>query len=73
LNSLLSEYEDEGKWLKGLRLLYVEDEEGIREQLEQFLQRRVQRIVTATNGQEGLETFKQFKPDIVVTDLLMPA
>jgi len=29
-------------------------------------------IHTATNGQEGLDTFLQFQPDIVITDVVMP-
>ena len=72
MQTLLTEPKDEAEWLKGLRLLYVEDEEGIRSQLEQFLRRRVKEIITARDGQEGLDRFKEHRPDIVITDVLMP-
>jgi len=29
-------------------------------------------IKTASNGKEGLETFKHFRPDLVITDVVMP-
>lgn len=73
MKCLLSHQEDESDWLKELRLLYVEDDEGIRGQLLQFLRRRVQEVVTARNGEEGLRLFKEHRPDIVITDLVMPA
>ena len=53
-------------------ILYVEDEQAIRDGLLRFFQRRSGKIALAANGAEGLETFKQVRPDIVVTDLEMP-
>jgi diguanylate cyclase (GGDEF)-like protein/PAS domain S-box-containing protein len=58
--------------LDNLSLLYVEDEEDIRTQLGQFLQRRVGRLLTANNGQEGLALFLEHRPDLIITDILMP-
>lgn len=58
--------------LKQLSLLYVEDDEHIREQLEQFFRRRVGRFHVAANGREGLEAYRAHKPDLVVSDILMP-
>lgn len=58
--------------LKQLAVLYVEDDEGIREQLAQFLRRRVGRLYTADNGRAGLEAFRRYRPDIVVSDIRMP-
>ncbi|NJD05058.1 MAG: diguanylate cyclase, partial [Methylococcaceae bacterium] len=59
-------------YLKTLKVLYVEDEDGIREQLEQFLKRRCGEVFTATNGRKGLDAMDRRQPDIVVTDILMP-
>lgn len=58
--------------LKTLSVLYVEDNEDIREQLAQFLRRRVGILHVAANGREGLEVFRREHPDIVITDILMP-
>ena len=58
--------------LKTLTVLYVEDEEEARVQTEAFLRRRVGRLVTASNGAQGLEAFRSEPIHLVVTDLLMP-
>lgn len=55
-----------------LRILYVEDEEIIREEMASFLRRRVDHLILAKDGREGLERFSTLQPDIVITDLLMP-
>lgn len=55
-----------------IKLLYVEDEAIIREQLERLLKRVVKDVITASNGEEGLKTFREYKPDIIVTDIKMP-
>ncbi len=53
-------------------MLCVEDELDVREELAQFLNRRVKALYLGSNGQEGLALFKEHRPDIVVTDILMP-
>ena len=60
------------KHLKDIRVLYVEDEPSIREELEFFLKRRVKELYLAQNGEEGFEKYKEHKPDLVITDLQMP-
>lgn len=61
-----------GRSLKNLSILYVEDDEEIRDQLSQFLSRRVGKLYTARNGREGLAAFHAHQPDIVVSDIRMP-
>ncbi|MEA1892076.1 MAG: EAL domain-containing protein [Campylobacterota bacterium] len=53
-------------------ILYVEDDEGIREQLINFLKYFSSELYTAMNGQDGLELYHKHKPDIVVSDIQMP-
>jgi diguanylate cyclase (GGDEF)-like protein/PAS domain S-box-containing protein len=53
-------------------VLLVEDDADVREQLSQFLKRRVGTLYVAENGQEGVEVWRQRKPDVVVTDIMMP-
>lgn len=59
-------------FLRGLTLLYVEDDPEVREGLTQFLRRRTARVEIATNGEEGLAAFRELKPALVVTDIRMP-
>jgi len=59
-------------YLKCLTVLYVEDEEFSRELCSEFLSRLVGVLVTANNGAEGLEAWRQHKPDIIITDIQMP-
>lgn len=58
--------------LKSASVLYVEDDAEIREQLARFLERRVGMLYTAANGQEGLDIWRRHKPEVVVTDIMMP-
>lgn len=58
--------------LKHFSLLYVEDDDNIREQLEQFLRRRVKEFFVAVDGAKGLEAYFEHKPDMIVSDILMP-
>jgi CheY-like chemotaxis protein len=53
-------------------LLYVEDEDVARMAVGAFLRRQVSKLVTAANGQEGLQQYEEHLPGIVVTDLEMP-
>ncbi|MBF0344368.1 MAG: response regulator [Nitrospirae bacterium] len=55
-----------------LTLLFVEDEEMVKEASLKSLRRRFKEIYTASDGKGGLELYIKFKPDIVLTDLLMP-
>lgn len=55
-----------------LRLLYVEDEDMIRDEIRQFLSSKVSELICAEDGLDGLEKYRQFKPDLIVTDVMMP-
>lgn len=59
--------------LKTLSVLYVEDEDSVRDELARFLRRRFALVDTAANGQLGLDKFTQGHHDIVVTDVRMPS
>lgn len=58
--------------LSDLKVLYVEDDADVREQLEFFLKKKVGKLLVASDGEQGLAIFKKEKPDVVVTDLKMP-
>lgn len=58
--------------LKSVTGLYVEDEEIVRDILGMFLRRRFKDLYEAENGLDGLEMFKKYSPDIIITDIEMP-
>lgn len=54
------------------KILYVEDNNDISEEIIFFLQMFIENLIVASNGEEGLEKFKETKPDIIITDIQMP-
>lgn len=58
--------------LSKFTILYVEDEQFNRDELSKFFKRRKANLIIAENGLDGLDKFKNCKPDLVITDLKMP-
>lgn len=58
--------------LKSITLLYVEDDSSIQEIFSKLLKKRVGKLYTANNGQEGYDKYLEHKPDIILTDINMP-
>lgn len=54
------------------RILVVDDERQITRMLRTSLQAGGYTVETAGNGLEGFERFETFRPDLVITDLVMP-
>lgn len=53
-------------------VLYVEDQKDIQNEFVDILSLFVDEIVTACDGQEGLEKYRQKKPDLIISDIQMP-
>ncbi len=53
-------------------VLVVDDEKEIQEVVARVIEARGYGLVTAWNGQEGLELARLYKPDLVLSDVLMP-
>ncbi|NOT03008.1 MAG: response regulator [Anaerolineales bacterium] len=53
-------------------LLVVEDDPDIRKMLDTTLTIKGYRVVTATNGREGLDVIQKEHPSIVIADIMMP-
>lgn len=58
--------------LKLFKILFVEDEEKIRQHIARSLTYLVEEVREASNGKEALEIMESFSPDIIITDLEMP-
>ena len=54
------------------KILLVEDDEAVRDMLTQMLTRAKHVVAGAVDGEDALKVLKEFKPDIMVTDIIMP-
>src|SRR5277367_7025548 len=54
------------------KILVVDDEASIRRILETRLKLAGFNVVTAGDGQEALEQFHAFQPDLVILDVMLP-
>jgi len=54
------------------KVLLVEDDNNLREIYEARLTAEGYEIITAQNGEEALSAAKQNKPDLVISDVMMP-
>jgi len=60
--------------LKRLKVLYVEDDTNVRNELSSLLSNFFENVYTAKDGKEGLEIYKQKQDDIdvIIADINMP-
>ena len=54
------------------KILVIDDEPNIVQTLQDRLEMNDYRVVTASNGREGLEKASSEKPDIILLDVIMP-
>ena len=54
------------------KVLIVDDEPNIREVVGLYLRRDGHDVVSAADGEEALEVFRESAPDLVVLDLMLP-
>jgi putative two-component system response regulator len=57
---------------QGLKVLYVEDDQDLRENTTRLLTSFFTNVTSAENGQVGLDKYRQGSYDIVITDINMP-
>lgn len=55
-----------------MKILIVEDDFGSREYLLNLVQLEGYEVRAAVNGEEGLAAYKEFDPDIIISDIQMP-
>jgi len=54
------------------RILVVDDDDGVREYVEEVLSRAGLEVVTARDGAHGMRALDERSPDLVLLDLAMP-
>jgi YesN/AraC family two-component response regulator len=64
--------EDIKRFAGSMSLLYVEDNAGLRVNVEKLLNRVFGKVITADDGEHGYKTFDAMKPNIIITDINMP-
>ena len=55
-----------------MKILVVEDEEGLRLLYEEELKAEGYEVFTAQNGREALQQLERIKPDLIILDIVMP-
>ena len=55
-----------------MKVLIVDDEPLVRRSLEKVFTKAGHEVATASDGNEGVSSWKEFQPDGVVLDVLMP-
>ena len=59
---------------KMMKVLIVDDDKALAGLIKQIIEKvGTYRVKTAVNGEDGYEIFLHFKPDIILTDIQMPA
>lgn len=53
-------------------ILIIDDDDMVRTMVTRYLDRVGYRVVTASNGEKGVESYRTEKPDLVVLDIAMP-
>jgi DNA-binding response OmpR family regulator len=53
-------------------VLLIDDDEDIRDTIKSLLELRGYRVLTATDGADGLECMRRDPPSLVILDLMMP-
>jgi CheY-like chemotaxis protein len=54
------------------RILLIDDDDAVREALRLTLTHLGHDVTMARDGAEGLELFEKTKPDLLITDIVMP-
>jgi len=58
--------------LKHYTILYVEDDVKIQQEMKQYLEAYFKTVYTASDGEEGLEVYECYFPDVLLLDIDLP-
>jgi DNA-binding response OmpR family regulator len=54
------------------KILVIDDDPHIRSLLKMYLSKEGYEVVTADGGGDGIDKFKNYKPDLIILDIIMP-
>ncbi len=60
------------KKMSDYNILYIEDEQEVREYFNEFLSRYCKKVYACKSAEDGLEMYNQYKPDMVLLDINLP-
>ncbi len=60
------------KQLSKYRVLYAEDDEGVRKNVSEMLSMLFKDVFVASDGEQAYQLFKKHHPELVITDIQMP-
>ena len=63
---------DEPKTVRNLRILVVDDDPNVLEMLVEYLRGKGFEVLGLANGEEALHRLAEFRPHLVLLDLLLP-
>ena len=72
LIELASKYDSSSRHKAGLRVLVIDDDPLLVKILKQQLESNGHYVITATSGHEGLQVALEAKPQLIITDWIMP-
>jgi two-component system chemotaxis response regulator CheY len=53
-------------------ILVIDDDPLVRRTIERILHKKGYRVYLAADGSQGLQAFQHLRPDLVITDIVMP-
>lgn len=57
--------------LTAFSILYVEDEDGIRNNIEEILTHLFKEVITSNNTKDAYSKYLKYKPDLIISDIKM--
>jgi len=54
------------------KVLVIEDEENVSELISLYFDKAGYEVITAIDGADGIEKTRQYRPDIIILDLMLP-
>jgi CheY-like chemotaxis protein len=55
-----------------MKVLVIDDDHLVRYTLSKILQRNGHHVTTAADGKRAMTVFRDERPDVVITDIIMP-